>query len=303
MKIKLLTIAFITVFTIILWAFVTFSGIHSTNLYIPVNFVNMPEEFMLSSQSHEDINLSLKGEGWQLAQISFGLNPVLNIPVINEIKQQSVPVRAALGRSSWLSSGLQIVSVNPEHIEFTIEKIDSKVVEIEPNMSVELKPGYGFVSSINISPDTVRIFGAKSRIDTILVVNTERVVLKEVDEFTSEEINLEHLPNVKLNSDMCRVEFDIQKIVDKTFENVTIETIAVPKGKELSLYPAEVKVIIRGGINNLGSFSREDFKLYVNFRDALADTMGFIIPQIELPDFFNLTDIRPNKIDYIIKQY
>jgi YbbR domain-containing protein len=302
MKLKLLTIGLITVFTVILWVYVTFSGEHSTNITIPVNVVNIPENFMLSSLTDKEINLSLKGEGWQLAQISFGNDPELNISVVDKKTDQSVPVRTALGRSSWLSSGLQIVSVNPEQVEFSIEKIASKIVKIKHNLAVDLKPGYGFVSSIKISPDTVRIFGAKSRIDTISEVSTEHLSLKEVDQMTSTEINLQQLPNVRLNSGTCQVEFDVQKIVDKPFENVLIETIKVPRDKELSLYPSEVKVIIRGGINNLGKFSRDDFKLYVNFKDALADTMGFIIPQIDLPEYFNLVDIRPNKIDYIIKQ-
>jgi YbbR domain-containing protein len=303
MKLKLLTIALITLFSIILWAFVTFSGTHSANISVPVNVVNIPENYMLNSLSNESINLSLKGEGWQLAQISFGIKPELTISAMEETKGGTVSVRAALDQSSWLGSGLQIISVNPEYIEYSIEKIKSKVVKIENNLLIDLKPGYGIVSSIKILPDTVRIFGAKSRIDTISVVKTEAAPLKDIDNFVSEEVNLEQIPNVRLNSDLCRVEFDVQKIVDKTFENVPVETRKVPNNKELSLYPPEVKVIIRGGIKNLGKFSREDFKLYVNFNDALSDTMGYIVPQIELPEYFNLTDIRPNRIDYIIKQY
>jgi YbbR domain-containing protein len=301
MKIKLLTIAIITLATIILWVFVNFSGIHSTNLTVPVNIVNMPKNYMLNTLSNKTINLSLQGDGWQLAQLTFGMNPELNIPVIDETKKRTIAVRAALGESSWLGSGLQIISVNPERIEYTIEKTKSKVVKIVNNLSVELKPGYGRVSPINFFPDTVRIFGAKSKIDTITKVNTENIILKDVDNIISEEIGLEQIANVRLNYDFCRVEFDVQKIVDKTFENVLIETVKVPRDKELSLYPPEVKVIIRGGIKKLGKFTRDDFSLYVDFRDALADTMGYIIPQIGLPDYFSLTDIRPGKIKYIIK--
>jgi hypothetical protein len=128
------------------------------------------------------------------------------------------------------------------------------------------------------------------------------VVLRDVDQFISEEISLEPIPNISFNSELCRIEFDVQKIVDKTFENVTIETIQVPGGQDLLLEPPEVKVIIRGGIKNLGKFNREDFKLFVNFKDALADTMGSVVPQIELPEYFSLTDIRPGKIKYVIKQ-
>ena len=302
MKAKLLTITLITLATIILWVFVNFSGVHSTNLTIPVNIVNMPKNYMLNTLSDKTVNLSVQGEGWQLAQLSFGMNPELNIPVTDESKHKTISVRAALGESSWLSSGLQIISVSPEQIEYTIEKTKSKVVKIVNNISVELKPGYGRVSQIDFFPDTVRIFGAKSKIDTITKVHTENIELKDLDNFTSEEVSLEHIPNVRLNYEVCRVEFDVQKIVDKTFENVTIETVKVPRNMELSLYPPEVKVIIRGGIKKLGKFTREDFRLYVNFKDALADTMGFITPQIELPEYFSLTDIRPGKIDYIIKQ-
>ncbi len=301
MKIKLLTITFITLATIILWVFVNFSGVHSTNLTVPVNIVNMPKNYMLNTLSQKTVNLSLKGEGWQLAQLTFGMNPELNIPVIDETKKRNIAVRAALGESSWLSSGLQIISVNPEQIEYSIEKTKSKVVKIVNNISIDLKPGYGRVSEINFLPDTVRIFGAKSKIDTITKVNTENIILKDVDNFISEEIGLERIANVRLNYDVCRVEFDVQKIVDKTFENVAMETIRVPRDKELSLYPPEVKVIVRGGIKKLGKFTREDFRLYVDFRDALTDTLGYIVPRIELPEYFSLTDIRPDKIKYIIK--
>jgi YbbR domain-containing protein len=302
MKSKIITIPLITLATIILWVFVNFSGVHSTNLTIPVKIVNMPEKYMLNTLSNETIELSIQGEGWQLAQITFGSNPTLNIPVLDESKNKTVAVRAILGQSSWLSSGIQIVSLNPERIEYSIEKTKSKVVRIVNNVSVELKPGYGRVSEISVVPDTVRIYGARSRIDTITSVSTEDVVLKEVDQFISEEIGLEAMPNISFNSEFCRIEFDVQKIVDKTFENVIIETIQVPRDQELLLEPPEVKVIIRGGIKNLGKFNREDFKLFVNFRDALADTMGSVVPQIELPEYFSLTDIRPGKIKYVIKQ-
>ena len=44
-------------------------------------------------------------------------------------------------------------------------------------------------------------------------------------------------------------------------------------------------------------------KAKINYKDAVADTLGGIIPEIIVPTHTKLIDIKPNKLEYIIKQF
>ena len=47
-------------------------------------------------------------------------------------------------------------------LNITVEKTESKKVEIVPILSLGYKPGYGLVSPIRIEPDSVLISGPES---------------------------------------------------------------------------------------------------------------------------------------------
>ena len=101
----------------------------------------------------------------------------------------------------------------------------------------------------------------------------------------------------------CQVSFDVQKIVDKSFENLIIETRNIPSRYELIVAPTKLSLILRGGIGQLSKLKNDDLKVYVNFEQAITDTSGAIEPKIEIPEFTSIIDIKPSRLDYIIKKY
>ncbi|MHB8930215.1 MAG: YbbR-like domain-containing protein, partial [Melioribacteraceae bacterium] len=101
----------------------------------------------------------------------------------------------------------------------------------------------------------------------------------------------------------CTIELEVQKIVDKTFENIVVETRNVPPSKDLILFPGKINVVLRGGINKLGRLTNDSIKAYVDYWSALREEKGTIEPIIELPQFTTHVSTIPNKLEYIIKQY
>ncbi|MBN1301374.1 MAG: YbbR-like domain-containing protein [Melioribacteraceae bacterium] len=303
MKSKIVTISSIAIFSIVLWVFISFSADYSATIKIPVKFHNIPEGYALKNISAEDISLSLKGEGWQLAQLTFGTSHYLDIVIDETAISDEVGVRNSLEQSSWLPSSLQLMMIEPEQINYSLERINYKNVKISERIKLNFKPGYGLVSDITIEPDTIMISGPKSVIQNIDTVYTEKVTVNSLDAEYSQEITLAEIENVTFPFKQVFVKFDVQKIVDKTFENVFVERRGVPPSRDLSLFPERVDVILRGGIKMLGRLDNSSVKLFVNFSQAIEDTLGFLEPQIKIPLFTSLIDIRPKRLDYIIKQY
>jgi hypothetical protein len=91
--------------------------------------------------------------------------------------------------------------------------------------------------------------------------------------------------------------------VEKTFDNIIVDQKGVPAAKELLIIPSKISIVLRGGINILGRLTNNEIKAYVNFDDALNDKTGSVEPKIAVPNTVTVIDIKPKKLDYIIKHY
>jgi YbbR domain-containing protein len=303
MKKKLITISFISLFSVILWVFVSFSGEFSINLKLPIEIINIPDGYAMSSLSAKEVSLSLKGQGWQLAQHTLGRNPKFLAASTGKPGIHSITTRNSLDNNEWLSSSLQIAEINPEKIDIEIESIVTKKVPINPIMTISYKPGYGLVSPIETNPDSIIVTGPKSLIGQINYVTTKNINFESVEKNVNSKIEFVPIEFIKLNRYDCNVVFQVQKIVDKTFDNLHVEARNVPGYYDLVLSPSRIKVVLRGGLNILSKIKEEDIQPYVMFRQALSDTLGAIEPFIDIPEFTTIIDKKPRRLDYIIKKY
>ncbi|MBK7446937.1 MAG: hypothetical protein IPJ45_13145 [Ignavibacteria bacterium] len=77
--------------------------------------------------------------------------------------------------------------------------------------------------------------------------------------------------------------------------------INIPEDKEVLLIPPKVSLSVRGGVEQLSQISMSDINVNVEFNLIESDTLGFIIPEVNIPEELNLLKIEPQKLQYIIK--
>lgn len=303
MKKKILPVILITLFSIILWGSVSLSEEYFATIEMPLLITDIPEGSALAEITRDKVAISVKGVGWQLAGMSLG--PDLEFKVSSKGKNgsQKIYLESAAGQNSWLSSSIQLMEVKPDELEFKVEKLAKKKVQVIPNIKLNYRPGYGLVSPIRVSPDSVMITGPTSLVNEIQNINTAISSMDDINKSVSKDVTLEHIENVSYENPVVKVEFEVQKIVDKVFENVPIIVKNVPQFRELKLFPEKARITLRGGINLLGKMKAEDLKPYVTFKQALSDTLGAITPTFAPPEYTILIDIKPNKLEYIIKKF
>lgn len=286
-----------------LWVFISLSNEYFYTMHFPVEFTDLPEGYAISNISEEVVNISLKGIGWQLAQITFGRNPKFSIPVQGEPGRQTISLRNAIDYNTWLSTAVEINDYSPSSLQFNLEKVKTKTVPVRLNIDTEFSEGYGLVSQVEFEPDSVTVSGPESIVNSIDSVTTINKVYEDVNHRILQDIELEKIEMVEYNRNRVRVILDVQKIVDKEFEGVEIEVLNIPPSKDLTLIPSKVSIILRGGINMLGKLTPGELSAHVKFSEALKDTLGYIVPTVEVPEFMELIDIKPRRIEYIIQQY
>jgi len=303
MQPKLFKILLASLLSIILWVFVSFSNDYTTSLRVPIEFTNVKEGNALLTQSNSDISLTIKGQGWSLAQIAFGPEIQYRISTNENLGIQKFDVRDAISENTWLSSSIQVVLISPLEISYSIERLNYKVVPIVADIAIEISEGYGLVSNIKLTPDSVKISGPKSLVKSIKEISTENYQFENIDENISEQLKLKSIKHLSLENDLINMEYEIQKISDKTFKDIPIKVVNVPNLRELDLFPPNIDVTLRGGLQNLGIQNVDGISAVVDFNDAFRDTLGFVKPKITIPEFTTLINAKPNTLKYIIKQY
>lgn len=285
-----------------MWVFISLSGEYFYTVKLPVTFSNIPEGFAVSNYSDEEVSISLKGQGWQLAQMTLGSTPEFIVTVDGTSGEHRISLRNALDQNRWLSSAVQINEFSPDEIRYRIEELAEKKVPVVPNAVFNFKEGYGLVADSKVTPESVVVRGPRSIIQNLAEVQTEQKTYSSVDNTKTENVNLESLANIEYDIDRVQLSFDVQKIVDKEFQNVLVEVKSIPPSKNLTVYPERISVILRGGINLLGKLNPDEIKVNINFNQAIRDTLGFLVPNVEVPEFTQLVDTKPNKLEYIIQQ-
>lgn len=303
MKPKLLTILLASLFSVILWVFVSFSNDYTTTFKVPIEFTNVKEGNSLRSQSNSEISLTIKGQGWSLAQIAFGPETIFKISTNENVGIQNYNVRDAVGENTWLSSSIQVVLISPLEITSSVERLNYKTVPIVADISIEISEGYGLVSKVKLTPDSVKLSGPQSLINTIKSISTEKYEFENSDESISAPLKLKSIKHINFENDITNIDFVVQKIADKTFYDIPFSIVNVPNLRELDLFPPNIDVTLRGGLENLGIQTMEGISAVVDFNDAFRDTLGFVKPQVTIPEFTTLTNVKPNTLKYIIKQY
>ena len=178
-----------------------------------------------------------------------------------------------------------------------------KKVKIDPDLSLDFKPGYGLADNIQITPESTYVSGPISYLKKLTSVPTKKKVLKDLDSKIVDHVSLEDIRGMSYGQNLVTISLDVQKIVDKNFDNIPVSVLDLPSDREVVLLPNRISVGVRGGVNILGKLNEDQFKAYVYYRDVVLDTLGSVIPKVEFPQNTSLMYVKPERLRYIIKKY
>ncbi len=96
----------------------------------------------------------------------------------------------------------------------------------------------------------------------------------------------------------------MQRIVEKSFDNIKVEITDLPKDRNIILIPNNLECSLRGGINILGKINPNQILATVNYSDIVYDTTRKRYqPKIVIPKNTQLVFSKPVRLNYIIKKF
>lgn len=298
---KILFFSFIFAFA--LWTYINLNQSYSLDLNIPLE-VQSAKSQAPSEEIPNSIDVTLKGKGWDLINIMISKKLTYSLDISRFKKNSKIITEQFINERLNINPEISVVKINPDTISINFDKTSEKLVPIKNNIVVVPKDGYSVVGKPVITPDSVTIKGASYLLNRIKYFPTEGKIFNNVNSDLSGVISLKDTLSNVLKLDISQVNFlyNIQLSAEKNLEDVTVEVLSVPEDKEVLLIPPKVSVFVRGGVEQLAQISTSEVIANVEFSKIENDTLGFVVPEVQVPGETNLLKIEPQKLQYIIKK-
>jgi len=300
-KIIILTISF--VFSVFIWLYINLSQNYVIDMSIPLS-VKLSSRQALGNELPDNIDITIKGKGWDLITMMLSKSAVYNLDLTNYKRDAKISTVQGLRNYLEIPSTITVLNIYPDTLEIRFDNLTSKIIKVKNNVEVIPKEGYVLIGNPVINPDSVFISGATSILSKIKFISTEYINLNDVNSNVSKTVKLlDTLPNqIKIEPKQVTVSFKIELAAEKKYEDVDVLVKGLPEDREVIIIPPKITLTFRGGVDQLSKTPGESLLVKIDFKSIEKDSTGFVTPDIETPDNLNLINYEPQQFRYIIKK-
>lgn len=290
------------VFASALWLYISLNLSYSLDVSIPIEILTTKSQ-ALTEEIPNSIDVKVKGKGWDLLNILISKDLKYSLDISKLKKDSKIITEQFVNERLNLQQSVSILEINPDTISINFDKVFEKLVPLKNNIVLNLKEGYSIVGNPVLIPDSVKLQGASYLLNKIKFIPTEAKVINNVNSDIQGVVNIKDTLSNLIKVDLKQVNFryKIQLSAEKNLEDLLINVLNVPLDKEVLLIPPKLNVSLRGGVEQLSQISPSDVIVNVEFGKLENDTLGFVIPDLIIPDETSLLKIEPQKLQYIIK--
>lgn len=296
-----------------LWVINALNRTYTKTIAVPIKYINLPKNKVLSTELPKVIQAEIKATGAKLLFIDFNTqNNEIVIdagPSIRRNKnKQTVAINTALSignLSKLFNTEIELIKVKPDSIYFSFGKSFQKIVPVKPTLLIDFDPLYNYADKVKITPSFVTIYGDSILIASIDSVNTEKIVLNNLNNTISQKakINLPEEISQRVGLSVSEVQLDIN--VDKFTETqleIPIETIGVPSNMQLKTFPDKTTITVTIGLNEFETLKSSQFKAIIDYKNIQPNKSKLPIEVKTSLDNVKITKVSPEKVEFLLKK-
>lgn len=294
----------------ILWGLLRFSEEREDEVQIALDFSGFPADHVLVSSLPKSFPVKIKAQGIDLISRSFGFNrPELKI----DLNQLAVINKVDVKQYVWIPklNSNEVVKAIGGNIKSTFFPVDSIKLNFSPIDEKELVTAFQYdienvqnhfiLKSPLVSPYKVKVRGAKSILNKLDTIYTEKQMFDVLQSNLDEDFALEMPFGIdSVYPDSVRVFIGVE-VIDKHVFDIPIKVENAPDSLEIRLFPNEVKVVFTCGTSELTRIAPFAFKAIVDFKDMSSSFKKLPIELKAYPDEARDIRIEPASVEYILK--
>lgn len=292
------------VLTLILWFTIQLVKSYTYQCDLKVTITEMPKHIVVDT-TIKNLGLSLKANGLKLWK--YNLSDKLLKVNYKDFEKDSLQLKIT---SDYIKNtiinrfkfDLEKINIDEAYLAFDYHQKITKKVPINTEANLSFSTGYNTLQVIDIIPDSVVISGPQQELNKIRRVNTEKLILKNINDTLRGKVNLKS-PSKSIEISKSQVEYflPVEKFSEKALM-IDIKTINIPDSLELSIFPNQAKVSFLVSLKSFDKVSNLDFKVICDYTKRYEKD-GIMIPKLQKhPSNILNPKLHIKKVDYLIKQ-
>jgi hypothetical protein len=236
------------------YAFHSLSLVQDRPFYVPLA-VEGGSDLVPARKYTGTVRIHLRGSASAITPVlETDIAAFIDIGAIKSPGTYSLPVQLRRSNTAFTNDTLDI-SVDPIEVSITLDKRDSKFVNVSPILRGQVQDGYE-LSSWQVNPARIRIDGPLGTVRHIEQLSTERI---DIEGRSGDFTEVTHLPQqdalITIHGDTV-IEFRAvvrPKLIAKTFDALPILLTGLPARFSAEFAPAFARVRMEGPQDKINS--------------------------------------------------
>lgn len=277
-----------------------------------IDYSELPAGLVFTEEPPGSLQLKLQGSGYSLLKYNWFNFRDLDID-LNSLENNRK------GEAFWTSASARnyleaqindestrILDIYPDTIFFSISKLITKSLPIELVYEKAFDTSaYTIYGAIRKEYDSVLVEAPVEVFSKIKSIKTQKVKLKNPADTLVLKVALENpqLPHLTLQKKELELRLEFSPLTEGNLQ-VPISSLNVPDTVNLELFPSQTEVIFRCALRDYKDIRAEEFRIYVDYREILAQTDSrFLSLNFESPpsQVINM-HIQPKRVEYLLSK-
>ncbi|MDC1312495.1 YbbR-like domain-containing protein [Flavobacteriaceae bacterium] len=289
----------------VFWMLTKFSKQDVGSVVTTINYVNIPQGFMLNENTPEDFSFNVNATRFEFLGYVFK-KPNIKIDVgayFNESTNTATVDGAALEKlilKQVVDAGFVTQLSLPEVI-LNLEQLSSKKVPVVSQVSISYNIGFDGLGARQINPDSITITGSRQMLDTIFSVKTTPLELLDISASFAQDILLQSWPSAAVTISPKKVTIS-QKVSEfsQKILMVPVTMINQPPQGNFKLLPASIRVAFNVPVAQFNEIVPADFTIICDYNTRDVED-NFVIPLVtQMPANITGVEMETKKIDLLI---
>lgn len=297
---------FFLFFAVIIWIFVQFSKQYNEIINIPVEYVNVPPDKLITDENPNNLKLRMEENGFRIAWKSL-FPPTLYIDISKTVQANGDLLYIIDDNRRDIVSQLNIDFEDSRFVKEVVtihfQQKAEKKLPVNSRIEVEYAAGYSASEALQLTPDSVKVSGPDALLDTISALQTVKLKLKKVKNNISGTVRIDTSAYQGLTLYTNRVKYsaEVEKFTEGSV-TVPIELINAPEGLDVVIFPKETLLFYQVNLKDYSKITASDFRVVADFSEVRENQNFLIASVVKQPDFTTNLRLNEKKIQFIIKK-
>ncbi|MFZ5774957.1 MAG: YbbR-like domain-containing protein [Thermodesulfobacteriota bacterium] len=236
---------------VLLWYFVAGEDKVDTNILIPVEIVNLPQELIVANQFKKELEVTVSGPRGLIS--GLGRQHVARTINLSKATPGTMVVSNDPETINF-PRGIKVLRIQPSHLTLAIDQL------VEKNLPVEVRtegaPAMGFeLTSIAIEPHVIRVAGPRTPLAQVESLRTAPITLSGLKTPVTLQVPLELTPEMLdlIGETVVTANVTVrEKTVERFIGGIVLRAVGAGPKKVVAINPTRIGAKVRMPLSKEG---------------------------------------------------